>query len=120
MGPHMTILARILSIEFTKTTICAAVLASATAIVVGWGEQARAEERPGQSYNWTSFYAGSQMGYTFGTSRWTASSPGAADVSGSLSFTQRIDPFSETGSFSAGLQGGYNYMLPNRVVIGGE
>jgi high affinity Mn2+ porin len=90
--------------------------------VVGCAEQAKAEERTGGGapYNWTGFYAGGQMGYTFGTSRWTASSPGAADVSGSLSFTQRIDPFSETGSFSAGLQGGYNYMLPNRVVIGGE
>ncbi len=81
---------------------------------------ARAFSPSGPAYNWSGFYAGGQMGYTFGSSRWTASSPGATDVSGSLSFTQRIDPFSETGSFFAGLQGGYNYMLPNRVMIGGE
>lgn len=41
-------------------------------------------------------------------------------VSGSLSLAQRIDIFAETGSFFAGLQGGYNYMLPNRLVVGGE
>jgi high affinity Mn2+ porin len=116
----MTILARIPSRELTQTTICAALFASATALLVGCAEQAKAEERTGAPYTWTGFYVGGQMGYTFGTSRWTASSPGAADVSGSLSFTQPLDPFSETGSFFAGLQGGYNYMLPNRVVIGGE
>jgi high affinity Mn2+ porin len=118
----MPMLVRFLSIEFTRKTICAALFASGAALVVGCAEHAKAEERTGSGapYNWTGFYAGGQMGYTFGTSRWTASSPGAADVSGSLSFTQRIDPFSETGSFFAGLQGGYNYMLPNRVVIGGE
>jgi hypothetical protein len=116
----MIIPARIPSIEFTQTAICAALFASATALVVGCAEQAKAEERAGAPYTWTGFYAGGQVGYTFGTSRWTASSPGAADVSGSLSFTQPLDPFSETGSFFAGLQGGYNYMLANRVVIGGE
>jgi high affinity Mn2+ porin len=72
------------------------------------------------TYGWTGFYAGGQMGYSFGTSNWTASSPGAASVAGSLSLTQPIDPFSQTGSFFAGLQAGYNYMLPNRIVLGGE
>ena len=60
------------------------------------------------------------MGYAWGTSNWTASSPGAPNVSGSLSLAQRIDIFAETGSFFAGLQGGYNYMLPNRLLFGGE
>ena len=72
------------------------------------------------SYNWTGFYAGGQMGYAWGTSTWTASSPAAANVSGSLVLTKPIDPFSQTGSFFAGLQAGYNYMLPNRIVVGGE
>jgi high affinity Mn2+ porin len=74
----------------------------------------------GSTYNWNGFYAGGQLGYTWGTSNWTASSPGAPDVSGSLSLAQRIDPFAETGSFVAGLQAGYNYMLASRIVVGGE
>ena len=74
----------------------------------------------GPAYNWNGFYAGGQLGYAWGTSNWTASSPGAPNVSGSLSLAQRIDIFAETGSFFAGLQGGYNYMLPNRLVVGGE
>ena len=41
-------------------------------------------------------------------------------VSGSLDLSQPIDTFAETGSFFEGLQAGYNYMLPNRVLIGAE
>ena len=74
----------------------------------------------GPAYNWSGFYAGGQLGYAWGTSNWTASSPGAPNVSGSLSLAQPIDIFGQTGSFFAGLQAGYNYVLPNRIVIGGE
>ena len=67
------------------------------------------------NFNWTGFYAGGHLGVAWGSSNWTA--PG---VSGSLDLSQPIDTFDETGSFFAGLQGGYNYMLPNRVLIGAE
>src|SRR5208282_1837063 len=66
-------------------------------------------------YNWVSFYAGGHLGYAWGSSNWTA--PG---ISGSFNLSQSVDTFAETGSFFAGLQAGYNYMLPNRVVIGVE
>ncbi len=66
-------------------------------------------------FNWTGFYAGGHLGYSWGNSNWTG--PG---VSGSLDLAQPVDTFDESGSFFAGLQGGYNYMLPNRVVIGAE
>ena len=56
-------------------------------------------------------YVGSKMvapghvkGYAWGTSNWTASSPGAPNVSGSLNLAQPIDIFAESGSFFAGLQ----------------
>jgi opacity protein-like surface antigen len=122
-------LARILSIKFTKTVIYAALAASGTALVVACAERAKADDpmvtkappipyaNPA-AYNWNGFYAGGQMGYAWGTSNWTASLPGAPNVSGSLSLAQRIDIFSQTGSFFAGLQAGYNYMLPNRIVVG--
>src|ERR1700739_4414876 len=65
--------------------------------------------------DWTGFYAGGHFGYAWGNSNWTT--PG---ISGSLDLAQPIDAFSETGSFFAGVQAGYNYMLPNRFVVGVE
>jgi high affinity Mn2+ porin len=72
------------------------------------------------AYNWNGFYAGGHLGYAWGSSNWTATTPGAPNVSGSFSVAQPIDSLSETGSFFAGLQAGYNYMLPNRLLIGAE
>jgi high affinity Mn2+ porin len=66
-------------------------------------------------YDWTGFYAGGHLGYAAGSSHWTTS--GAA---GSFSLYQGFDAFKSTGSYFAGLQAGYNSMLPNRVVIGAE
>ena len=43
-----------------------------------------------------------------------------AVVSGSFGLFQPINSFNETGSFFDGMQAGYNYMLPNRFVVGAE
>jgi len=66
-------------------------------------------------FNWTGFYAGGHLGYAWGSSNWTG--PG---VSGSVDLAQAVDTFAETGSFFEGLQAGYNYMLPSRILIGAE
>ena len=68
------------------------------------------------AYDWSGFYAGMNMGYTLGRSNWTA----APGLSGALDMFQSFDLFKGTGSFSTGLQAGYNYMLPNRFVVGAE
>jgi high affinity Mn2+ porin len=68
-----------------------------------------------QLYDWTGFYAGAHLGYAWGRSNWTEQPDG---LSGSLNMFQRYDAFANTGSWFAGLQAGYDYMLPNRVVIG--
>ncbi len=68
------------------------------------------------AYNWTGFHAGGNLGVGWGKSNWTAG-PG---ISGSTDLFQTIDTFNEGGSFLAGVQGGYNYMLPNRVLLGVE
>ena len=74
------------------------------------------------SYDWSGFYLGAHLGYAWGNSDWTASSTAATapGVSGSFNLLQRYDPFDEAGSFFGGLQAGYEYMLPNRFVIGAE
>jgi high affinity Mn2+ porin len=65
--------------------------------------------------DWTGFYAGGHLGYAWGTSNWMTSG-----TSGLLDLAQPIDVFAETGSFFTGIQAGYNYMLPNRFVVGVE
>jgi high affinity Mn2+ porin len=68
-----------------------------------------------QLYDWTGFYLGAHLGYAWGRSHWTEQPDGISD---SLNMFQRYDAFSNTGSWFGGLQAGYDYMLPNRVVIG--
>ncbi|HEY2530596.1 MAG TPA: carbohydrate porin [Xanthobacteraceae bacterium] len=67
------------------------------------------------AYDWTGFYLGGHLGYAWGDSNWSTTG-----ASGEFSLAQPIDVFSETGSFYEGLQAGYDYMLPNRFVIGVE
>ncbi len=71
---------------------------------------------------WTGFYAGGHLGYAWGSSNWTASTPAmpAPSTSGALNLFQPFNAFDETGSFFTGLQAGYNYALPNRFVLGAE
>ncbi len=68
-----------------------------------------------QLYDWTGLYLGGHLGYGWGTSNWTMQPDGLA---GSLNLFQSYDAFTETGSWFGGFQAGYNYMLPNRLVIG--
>ncbi len=70
-------------------------------------------------YNWTGFYLGGHLGYAWGNSNWTARGAGAPE-SGSFSLSQGVNSFDEAGSWFAGVQAGYTYMLPNRVAIGAE
>ena len=68
------------------------------------------------AYDWSGFYAGGHVGQAWGTSNWT-STPG---IAGSTSLYQSFNGFDGTGSIFAGLQAGYNYMLPNRFLLGAE
>jgi high affinity Mn2+ porin len=67
------------------------------------------------AYNWNGFYAGAHMGVAWGSSNWTEQPDGLA---GSLNLFQTPNPFSEFGSWFGGVQAGYDYMLPNWVVVG--
>jgi high affinity Mn2+ porin len=74
------------------------------------------------STDWTGFYLGAHVDYATGYSKWSATEPGAVDTSlaGSLDFFHAYDGFKGTGSYLLGLQAGYTYMFPSRVVIGAE
>jgi high affinity Mn2+ porin len=74
------------------------------------------------AFNWTGFYFGVHYGYAGGSSRWSATQAGAAatPLSGTLEMFNAFDPYQGTGSYVHGLQAGYNYMLPSRMVVGAE
>src|SRR5690242_14582263 len=67
-------------------------------------------------YDWTGLYLGAHLGAAWGRSSWTAG-PG---IGGSHGLNQAINLSDEGGSWFAGVQGGYNYVLPNRWLLGAE
>jgi high affinity Mn2+ porin len=72
-------------------------------------------------YDWTGFYVGGHVGLATGNSPWTlAPIGGGAPVAGSFSLYKSPDAFKESGSWFEGVQGGYNYMLRNRLLLGIE
>src|SRR5580704_7296795 len=74
------------------------------------------------AYDWTGVYVGGHVGYTAGSSRWSAmptGAPGPAQ-SGSLDLFKAFNGFDGMGSYFEGFQAGYNYMLPSRWLFGVE
>jgi high affinity Mn2+ porin len=74
------------------------------------------------STDWNGVYVGAHLGYATGYSRWSATEANGASpaVAGSLDFFHAYDWFKGTGSYALGLQAGYSYMFPSRLVIGAE
>jgi high affinity Mn2+ porin len=62
----------------------------------------------GPGYNWTGFYAGGHAAYSAGRANSTLSDPDPSASSNSF------------GSLYGGLQAGYNYVLPSRLLLGIE
>ena len=67
-------------------------------------------------------YVGGHIGYTTGTSDWSASSTGATAplLNGMVNFFNSFDAFKGTGSYFEGFQAGYDYMSPSRFLFGVE
>jgi high affinity Mn2+ porin len=77
---------------------------------------------PAAVFGWTGFYIGGHFGYATGTTNWTATEAGAAvpTLNGAFELFNSYDAFKGTGSYFAGLQAGYNYMLNSKVLVGFE
>ena len=75
----------------------------------------KAPDRP-PYYDWTGLYVGGHLGYAGGRLIWST----PPDLSSSLDLFQSSDIFTGSGSYFGGLQIGYDYMLPNRVVLGAQ
>jgi len=74
------------------------------------------------AYNWSGWYVGAHVGIVRGSSSWSASPMGAggSGVSGSFDLPFNFDFMAGTGSYVAGVQGGYNYVFPSRLMLGVE
>jgi high affinity Mn2+ porin len=91
----------------------------AAAVLIGAAGAHAAERGDASPFNWTGFYAGGHLGYSWGDSEWRAQGPSGTAES-SFDFFRAFDAFKGTGSYFAGLQAGYNYRLPSGVAIGFE
>src|SRR5262249_57339235 len=66
-----------------------------------------------QPYDWTGLYVGAHLGYAGGRSNWST----PPDLASSLDLDQSSDIFTGAGSYFGGLQIGYDYVLPHRLVL---
>ncbi len=71
-------------------------------------------------YDWNGWYVGAHVGVTTGSSNWSAIQPGAPGLSGSFDLPFHFDFMAGTGSYVAGLQGGYNHVFKSHVMLGFE
>ena len=70
-------------------------------------------------FDWSGWYVGGHVGYAVGGSDWSSSQPGVVSA-GRTDLTNGFDLFKGTSSFFSGLQGGYNVVLPSRLMLGVE
>jgi high affinity Mn2+ porin len=73
-------------------------------------------------YDWTGFYVGAHFGFAAGSSHLSATPvvAGSPDLSGTFSLPSNFDFMAGTGSYFAGVQAGYNYVLPSHILFGVE
>jgi high affinity Mn2+ porin len=80
-----------------------------------------AQPSPASGYDWNGWYAGAHVGVTTGASDWSATQPGGGPkLNGSFDLPFNFDFMAGTGSYVAGLQGGYNRVFKSRFMLGFE
>jgi len=74
------------------------------------------------AYDWNGWYVGAHAGVIRGASNWSTTQPvaNAPGLNGSFNLPFNFDFMAGTGSYVAGLQGGYNYIFPSRLMLGFE
>src|SRR5262245_28548200 len=103
-------------------------IGSSVLVALALAERTEAAERPSmplkappavaKPYDWGGYYFGGHFGAAWGHSDWSAA--GGLPLGGALDLTQGFNAFKGTGSYFAGLQAGYNVILPSRIVLGAE
>ena len=99
-------------------------------VMCGFGSPAFAADLPvkepvpylANSYDWTGWYVGAHVGVIRGSSVWNSTpiGPGGPSLNGAFDLPFQFDFMAGTGSYVAGLQGGYNRVFPSRLMLGVE
>jgi high affinity Mn2+ porin len=71
-------------------------------------------------FDWNGAYVGGHLGFASGSSTWSAIDGNGTALSGAFDLPANFDFFAGTGSYYAGLQAGYNRVLPSRILLGVE
>src|SRR5262245_17788306 len=91
------------------TTFATAAHAADATVPSPWSQlPLKAPPARASSFDWTGFYVGGHVGYSRGNARVTVVDDDPTNFSKSF------------GSLTGGLQGGYNYVLPSRLLLGIE
>jgi high affinity Mn2+ porin len=73
------------------------------------------------AYDWNGWYIGVHVGVAAGSSNWSATQPfGAPNLGGSFDIPFNFDFMAGTGSYLAGVQGGYNHVFQSHLLLGVE
>ena len=75
---------------------------------------------PFTKFDWSGAYVGAQIGYSAGSSNWSATQLGGPDLAGSIDLFHAFNFFNGSGSYFGGFEAGYNYVLPSRLMLGIE
>src|SRR6516165_11226420 len=99
-------------------------------VVLGFGEVALAADLPvkapipylADSYDWSGWYVGAHVGVIRGSSRWSSTpiGPGGPALNGAFDLPFQFDFMAGTGSYVAGLQGGYSRVFASHLMLGIE
>ncbi|MFC0241335.1 carbohydrate porin [Rhodopseudomonas telluris] len=96
--------------------VCPAVIAALIASPAAGDAAVKAVRMADPVFDWSGFYIGSHLAAVAGRSVWSV--PGAARANGSLDLFEPFQAFKGTGSYTVGLQGGYNLVLPSHWLVG--
>jgi len=74
------------------------------------------------AYDWNGWYVGAHAGVITGSSNWSAvpAGSGGPALNGSFDLPFHFDFMAGTGSYVAGIQGGYNHVFSSRLMLGIE
>jgi len=76
---------------------------------------------PSTAHDWNGWFVGAHVGVIRGSSNWSVQpGPGVPGLNGAFDLPFNFDFMAGTGSYAAGLQGGYNYVLQSRLMLGFE
>src|SRR5262249_11958828 len=111
-----TISGRAAIVKLARMTWTAAFLAAAPAMAAEVSMPVKASWQPPvvQPYDWTGLYVGAHLGYAAGRSNWST----PPDLGRCLACARPSDTSRGAGSYLGGLQSGYDYRRPSRLVRG--